>query len=991
MLISYFRWCLALLAVGTLLGDRATAQVIPDGTLGAESSQLVINGVTVDEAAADLIRAGARRGENLFHSFEQFSIGEGQRVYFENPSGVSRIFSRVTGEVRSDILGTLGSLGGADLFLLNPNGIVFGPNARLDVGGSFVASTADAFAFGEVGRFSARNPEIPTPLLTIQPSALAFSQAQAGDIVVRSQADEVGLRVPDGESLVLLGGDVTVDGGQLNAPGGRVEVGAAAGVGVVGLRVDGRLTFAEGLMRGGVTFENDSDVDVRAAGGGDIGVTARTIDVVESDLFAGIAQGLGSLESQAGDIVIDVSDRFRIFGRGAQVSNRISSDAAGNSGNVLVTTSILEILNGAQLTSGLFEAAQGNVGDVVIDASGSVRLVGERSVIGSNIDGTSAVGTAGNVEITTRTLEVFDGAQLITGVRGRGNGGDIIIDARELVRFSGGAEFEIGSPGVPSSVLIPIQSSGAYSQTGVNAVGTGGNIEINTQRLELLNGATLVSGPEGRGDGGNIVVNASEAVRLAGRSEVFGAPSIIDSAVLPGAVGDGGNIEINTQVLEVLDGAFLVSGLGGEGNAGNVIINASESVRLAGLGELSAQISDIGGDVLPSAIFSDTLPDSIGNGGTITITTPRLEALDGAIVVSGTQGAGDAGDIILNVQILEILGGARLISVTRSEGNAGDIIITASDSVRFAGQTADRVPRPDGSEDFISSGAFSNTDPETTFNDGIQDITIPASTGDGGTITITAPQLEVSGGAQLVAGTQGEGDAGDIILEIGDRLTLNDGQILAGSESATGRGGEILINAPLLTLSDGSEILADTFSTDGGDIAITLGSLLALTGNSTISAEAGTESGGGNGGNITITSPFIVSGFSEDSDIVADAFDGSGGSVSITAIGGVFGIAPRDFRTPQSDITASSENGVSGTVTLESPEVDPSQTTAELPIAFVAPDVVQSCRERFAATGSSFVISGRGGIPQGPQDPQPTLLWQDALPIEGEAEMEEGT
>ncbi|MGF1538382.1 MAG: filamentous hemagglutinin N-terminal domain-containing protein [Elainellaceae cyanobacterium] len=190
MLIFYFRWCLALLAVRALLGGGAAAQVIPDGTLGAESSQLVINGVTVDEAAADLIRAGARRGENLFHSFEQFSIGEGQRVYFEDPSGVARVFSRVTGEVRSDIFGTLGSLGGADLFLLNPNGIVFGPNARLDVGGSFVASTADAFAFADVGSFSARSLEAPSPLLTIQPSALTFGQVPPRDIRVQSVADE---------------------------------------------------------------------------------------------------------------------------------------------------------------------------------------------------------------------------------------------------------------------------------------------------------------------------------------------------------------------------------------------------------------------------------------------------------------------------------------------------------------------------------------------------------------------------------------------------------------------------------------------------------------------------------------------------------------------------------------------------------------------------------------------------------------------------------
>ncbi|MEM9005053.1 MAG: filamentous hemagglutinin N-terminal domain-containing protein, partial [Cyanobacteria bacterium P01_F01_bin.86] len=145
--IAPFQCCFLLLLVSVPLGRRAGAQIIPDETLGPESSEVVPNGVTVEEAEADLIRGGALRQENLFHSFEQFSIGEGQRVYFDNPAGVERVFSRVTGDLPSDIWGTLGSLGDADVFFLNPNGVVFGPNARLDIGGSFVVSTTDSLAF----------------------------------------------------------------------------------------------------------------------------------------------------------------------------------------------------------------------------------------------------------------------------------------------------------------------------------------------------------------------------------------------------------------------------------------------------------------------------------------------------------------------------------------------------------------------------------------------------------------------------------------------------------------------------------------------------------------------------------------------------------------------------------------------------------------------------------------------------------------------------
>ena len=193
----------------SLSSSSATAQVVPDQTLGTESSQ-VVNGIAPDGIAAELIQSGARRGENLFHSFEQFSIGDGQRVYFGSVDGVERIISRVTGNLPSEIFGTLDSSSAADLFLINPQGIVFGPNARLNVGGSFVASTADELEFADVGGFSARNPEAPSSLLTIRPSALAFGQISPGTITAQSTADDRGLQVPDGESLVLLGGNVLV-------------------------------------------------------------------------------------------------------------------------------------------------------------------------------------------------------------------------------------------------------------------------------------------------------------------------------------------------------------------------------------------------------------------------------------------------------------------------------------------------------------------------------------------------------------------------------------------------------------------------------------------------------------------------------------------------------------------------------------------------------------------------------------------------------------
>src|ERR671933_204580 len=154
-----------MLGVLTFSENPAVAQITPDATLGTESSVVTPN-INIRGLPGDRIDGGAVRGANLFHSFQEFNVGDGQRVYFANPTGIENILSRITGNNLSNILGTLGVDGGANLFLLNPNGIIFGPNAKLDIAGSFVASTANSVVFENGYQFSAKNPEAP-PLLTV--------------------------------------------------------------------------------------------------------------------------------------------------------------------------------------------------------------------------------------------------------------------------------------------------------------------------------------------------------------------------------------------------------------------------------------------------------------------------------------------------------------------------------------------------------------------------------------------------------------------------------------------------------------------------------------------------------------------------------------------------------------------------------------------------------------------------------------------------------
>ena len=203
--------CLTL-SQGILL-TSATAQITPDGTTNT----------TVDVNGNDFtIEQGDRAGGNLFHSFGEFSVPTDGSAFFNNAADIVNIFSRVTGGNISNIDGLLGASGSANLFLLNPAGILFGPNAILDIGGSFFGTTADSFLF-EDGEFSATDLDNP-PLLTINaPIGLGFRDEPAP--ITKSDTGFAPLEVPPEANFTLVGGDINFETIGLTAPGGRVDLG----------------------------------------------------------------------------------------------------------------------------------------------------------------------------------------------------------------------------------------------------------------------------------------------------------------------------------------------------------------------------------------------------------------------------------------------------------------------------------------------------------------------------------------------------------------------------------------------------------------------------------------------------------------------------------------------------------------------------------------------------------------------------------------------
>jgi len=630
------------------------AQVVPDNTLPVgERSQVTGN-------PNFQIDGGATRGGNLFHSFSEFSVPTGGSAFFNNAADVQNILTRVTGGSISNIDGLIQANGTANLFLLNPSGIIFGQNASLNIGGSFVATTANAIGFGNLGFFSASNPETPSALLTINPSALLFNQIAAAPIQNNSTApagttlageDASGLRVPNGRSLLLVGGNISMDGGQLNAFGGRVELGGLVSVGTVGLNVDGNnlsLSFPNSVERSDVFLSNGAQVNVIASDGGSIAVNARNLEMTGvSVLYAGIDSGLGSDNSKAGNIAVNATGAINL--NDSEIANQVQPEAKGQGGDVNISASTLRLEGGAQIGAGTFGV--GNAGSLSVDAQ-DVQLIGRTadSQFSSALAATAqpnSTGDAGNLTIKTNTLLVRDGAQIGTATLGAGKGGVLSIDAQDvqIIGTSPDGQF-------PSAL-------GASAEP--NSTGDAGDLKIKTNTLLVRDGAQVLTATLGTGKGGSLSVDAQD-VQLIGRSARFASGLI--SGVDSSTNEDAGDLTIKTNTLLVRDGAQVVtSTLFGTGKAGSLIVEAQD-VQLIGTNADGR---------LPSGLFAAAGPNSAGDAGDLTIKTNTLLVRDGAVVTVNSLGTGTAGNLEVDANQIYLDNIGRMGGNTRGGGGNIDL------------------------------------------------------------------------------------------------------------------------------------------------------------------------------------------------------------------------------------------------------------------------------------------------------------------------------
>ncbi|WP_413164562.1 filamentous hemagglutinin N-terminal domain-containing protein [Capilliphycus salinus ALCB114379] len=778
------------LSGGLLLNSTATAQIVPDTTLGSERS-IIRENVNINGSPGDRIEGGASRGANLFHSFREFNIPESGRVYFANPAGIENILTRVTGDNISNILGTLGVEGTANLFLINPNGIYFGPNARLDVGGSFFASSADSIVFENGIEFNATNPATP-PLLTINiPLGLQLRNNPANLQVDRSQ-----LGVKDSQTLALVGGNININGALLQARSGQIELAGVNG-GIVGIE-ENRLNIPANIQRSDVLLSDNSNLQVIGNGRGNINIFARNISIENNEiaLRAGIAQNNQSPEgSTPGNIQINATESVNIIN--SKLSNIVDQTGVGNGGQIIIKANNLTMREGAALDSRVIGsganneriAAQGNAGSVLIDVAGTVSL--DRSFINTNI-GRNAIGNSGDINIQTGSLILSNSSQLNTVTSG-GNlaqpskAGNVNVNARNSVNM-------IGVGGIDAE-----QQTGIFTKVDQGAIGQGGDIEIQAGSLSLNNSAVLDSRVIGSGENNEKIAGQGDAGAV--RLNILGAANFenqsrVNTNVGARVLGDSGTIEIIANSLSFRNGSELNTGNSGLGYSGDITITITGN---------SLSLSQ--GSNLDSRAFRGE-EERPGNAGNITINAERAVVTlnQGYIITTvGDRVLGNSGDINIRAGFLSVNNGSR-IEANTSGGNtiqpskAGNITLNVRDRIAIDG--VNNVEEIDPNIAPKSSGIFSQL--------------AETGVGIGGNIDIQARSLTLTNGGQLSADTFGIGDTGYINIEVEDAVeiakTFNNGvniPQLTGifsrvNNGAVGSGQEIRIQAGSLSILEGT-------------------------------------------------------------------------------------------------------------------------------------------------------------------------------------------
>ena len=916
----------SLITLGILL--PASSQVTSDGTTNTKINQ---NGNNFN------ILDGIQRGNNLFHSFKELSIPTGGSVTFKNSTDIVNIINRVTGGNISKIDGLIKTNGNANLFLLNPNGILFGKNASLDIGGSFFATSADKLLFEDGFEFAAKQ-ENTQPLLTIStPIGLQIGKGNQG--LVNNQ----GVLTVNAENTITFLASEVSNSGTINAPSGNINL---VGLGEEGLiKFDSKskinnFNFSENITKGVVT--NNGLINVFGETSGNIKIIGNNVELNQNTL---INTGSNKNNENPANFQLQAGKNIQM--------NDFTIDANNSLLNVKLTAGIDILLNNGNIET--------NGGEFSADAGGlfAIQSVKINSISNRNLNGapisitadslemqqaqinkrTTGTGKTGNINITAvKSIELLDESKIRNRSQASVEKGSINIKTDRLLLQDGSDIYEEATSGTLGGINITANSIKMLNRSGFGSNAfdnaNGGTINLQSNSLEMKNRSGMGANTFGNGDAGaiNIKTGTFEIENNSGMGTDSGANDSGNKLEGVETAGNAGTINIIADKIAIRDSSGMGSRTFGSGNAGRIIINTS-----------SLLMQD-------SGLSVDTGLDRRNDTETATSNT------------------GVGGRIEINADVIYLIEDSRIGSETGGKGEAGKIIINAT-------------------KIYLNDSSISSNTSES---------------GKAGTITLNADSLTLENKGNISSSTFSSGQGGNIKLQIRKDLSLQNKSFISVSSNFSndtvdtanqannqlGTAGNINIQAGKVKLDNQSRFVAETDSGKGGEINLRIRDFLLLRSNSSISTTAGIAGIGGNGGNISIQSPFVVAAPSENSDITANAFNGSGGKVEVNATG-IFGLTLRTRedlvsllntddpsqlspeQLPSNDITAVSQTNpnLEGALAINTLGKDSIQNSiVKLPQNLIDTDILisNSCIARSSKQNSNFHIIGKSGFPYVP-------------------------
>ncbi len=671
----------------------------------------------------------------------------------------------------------------------------------------------------------------------------------------------------------------------------------------------GEMTISDGVL-----------IDTSSESGGSVVIRGGSLRVDNSFVFS---ETLGGIDGAAVGLDIEMTGPVIVTNESLLFTDAF---AEGNAGDIRIRADRVDVANGAQIGSNTSGSGQGS--NITIRASDTLTVTGSTpdGAIGSAIFAqTLGSGAGGETLVEARMVTLSGGGTIDNTTFGSGRGGNMTIRASDTLTVTGSTPDGAFSSGI----LARARDSGS-----------GGDVRVEARAVTLSAGGRMSTSTFASGQGGNVTIRASDAVTVTGATSTGALSSsiLVQTEGIEAGSGAGGQVLVEAPVVTLSAGGTISARTAGSGQGGNVTIRASETITVTGvitildsllISRIGAQSfgrevgSGAGGEVLVEApvvilsaggqIVANTLGP--GRGGNVTVRASDALTITGsqsnprvasAILATthGREAGGTGGEVLIEARMVTLSDGGIITSRNDGSGQGGNITVRASETLTVTGRDANG---------FASAIVTRTTD---------------TSTGQGGDITVHAREVQLTDGATITAESTGTGNAGNITLSASETF-----------------------------LSDHSIVTTEATQADGGNITLMARDLIQLR-DSQVEASVG---GGADtvGGNITIDPDFVII---QNSRVVANAFEGRGGNIQITAQRVV-------LIDPRSVLDASSALGIDGSVDVQAPLTDLSGTVVPLPERFAQAGALLAsrCADRLRQGGiSSLAIVGRDGIPPRP-------------------------